>query len=1013
MIIVDGKEYRNLEEQVQYLSEKIEGATSGGVGIDKLTKVEDVGEPTVTYDTTDGITIETTDRYTYKAGNLTAFNDVPTTKEIPIFPGKNITIDANPNGTGVIISSNGGGGTGGGIEDVKVDGVSVVSGDVANIDLTPYAKTTFVEGYHDATKQDKLTAGTGIKIENNVISATGGGGGTAGVSSIGGVDGEIVLGDNLHIDGQVLSATNTVTTIAGVSGTIELGTGLSMEGVTLSATAQGGGEAVTLNAASTATNGTLTAEQLAKLQANDLNYIIFNNEFYYLGDKGYQEGYLGYTHNGYENSTGWQKTITINISTRAWVLTVTEIGGGGGTGGAVNSVNGKTGTVVLSASDVGAVEKKTTEYLPSGASSGSIKPNWQVYSHSLESTEGTTYKDTMLDVVQTYEEAVELQKTTGRYAVPLYDAAGTLDVGNPVSSSSAVNKGYVDKAVSANIVDTIKGGEGEYSEIFNIDSGTYIATGVTSPTLIASMDRIAYGMGNTSDTGAYNSTAYLHSNYTAEEYTYPDLPSDFNATKYASQLGKKWATGNMIRIYRTPFIFLVKGTWTDTVVNNDWKGHTMRFTNISDTTKTFDSVITDVSEQYTTYAGSSMDCRVIKLEKMVIASQVDFKERAAEEYGYTSAGFGNVNKFWDDAGMPAVPWYNLVNVARGSNKPINRASGDYSHAEGEQTVATANSQHVEGKYNIIDTAKKYLHIAGNGTSTTRSNAYTLDWSGNGVYSGKVTVGSEPSQSKDLTTKNYVDTQVGKKQDKLTAGEGITITNNVISATGGGGTAATITVGTTTTGEPGTEASVTNSGTSTDAVFNFVIPRGADGPKGETGADGAIGPQGPIGETGATGPAAGFGTPRATINNTVGTPSVTVTASGPDTAKVFEFNFSNLKGDPGDSGASVQKYLHIITTSPRNGLSIMFIDQSNTQYGSFEMMDYLRNNNYTTSNTLYTFIRGQLVDSANNQVVVVTGVYANGENLEILGITPSEQNEHQITDVGWNAYTQAIDTIIPL
>ncbi len=43
-----------------------------------------------------------------------------------------------------------------------------------------------------------------------------------------------------------------------------------------------------------------------------------------------------------------------------------------------------------------------------------------------------------------------------------------------------------------------------------------------------------------------------------------------------------------------------------------------------------------------------------------------------------------------------------------------------------------------------------------------------------------------------------------------------------------GTAATISVGTTTTGAAGTQASVTNSGTSSNAVLNFVIPRGENG-----------------------------------------------------------------------------------------------------------------------------------------------------------------------------------------
>ena len=52
-----------------------------------------------------------------------------------------------------------------------------------------------------------------------------------------------------------------------------------------------------------------------------------------------------------------------------------------------------------------------------------------------------------------------------------------------------------------------------------------------------------------------------------------------------------------------------------------------------------------------------------------------------------------------------------------------------------------------------------------------------------------------------------------------------------------GLAATITVGSTTTGEPGSSAQVSNIGTPSNAVFNFTIPRGSTGPTGAAGVNG--------------------------------------------------------------------------------------------------------------------------------------------------------------------------------
>lgn len=53
----------------------------------------------------------------------------------------------------------------------------------------------------------------------------------------------------------------------------------------------------------------------------------------------------------------------------------------------------------------------------------------------------------------------------------------------------------------------------------------------------------------------------------------------------------------------------------------------------------------------------------------------------------------------------------------------------------------------------------------------------------------------------------------------------------------GNYSASVGVGTVTTGDPGTQATVTNVGTSKDAIFNFVIPQGPKGSKGDPGDKG--------------------------------------------------------------------------------------------------------------------------------------------------------------------------------
>lgn len=104
-----------------------------------------------------------------------------------------------------------------------------------------------------------------------------------------------------------------------------------------------------------------------------------------------------------------------------------------------------------------------------------------------------------------------------------------------------------------------------------------------------------------------------------------------------------------------------------------------------------------------------------------------------------------------------------------------KAKGYNSHAQGDHTIAHGASQHVFGEYNIEDDSNgedydergAYVEIVGNGESSARSNARTLDWDGNETIAGDLTFNGNTSLTTALGNKENT---IPRLTGTLTAGQ---------------------------------------------------------------------------------------------------------------------------------------------------------------------------------------------------------------------------------------------------
>lgn len=158
-----------------------------------------------------------------------------------------------------------------------------------------------------------------------------------------------------------------------------------------------------------------------------------------------------------------------------------------------------------------------------------------------------------------------------------------------------------------------------------------------------------------------------------------------------------------------------------------------------------------------------------------------------------------------ESGTGPGPYYNLGRRSSGGTKgaysvaegALTIASGYYSHAEGggtvarggeshaegRGTVADGDVQHVQGKYNARDNNGTYADIVGNGTgSNNRSNAYALDWNGNGYFAGDVYVGCNADSSGGTNIKDLIKVKTYTISSRSWASGGTWLTNAGISPT---------------------------------------------------------------------------------------------------------------------------------------------------------------------------------------------------------------------------------------
>ena len=235
---------------------------------------------------------------------------------------------------------------------------------------------------------------------------------------------------------------------------------------------------------------------------------------------------------------------------------------------------------------------------------------------------------------------------------------------------------------------------------------------------------------------------------------------------------------------------------------NTWQGRNCRMSNIADPTEAQDVVTKHYLDNEEGSFTATMNALKTKTEEAASTAETNAKQARFNAEKANSAAVS--------AERDAATALKSANNAKTSETNVNASK------EAAQSAANSASNFATDARSSANEAKSYRDAASTYATNAKNysenvNVFVPSVSAEGVlsWSNKAGLINPPSVSIK-----------GEKGDRGLQG-----------VQGDMGAAATIKIGTVTTGAAGSNASVTNSGTASNAVFDFVLPKGKDGADG--------------------------------------------------------------------------------------------------------------------------------------------------------------------------------------